>query len=152
MYQSRPTFRGSNTRSGGLDPKKKGANKAVKNELGMASPMEWWLGPGLPTMTNIFVTNDDIGSLNHGLLLRSHISQINHRDEDKDAAHSDDPFGLYDLLKNKQGQNVVKSGGSVLDVMEDIIRVGQVMGYSMEGCVKDLENIIGKQGEDNVIR
>ncbi|GJT65762.1 hypothetical protein Tco_1017242 [Tanacetum coccineum] len=73
----------------------------------------------------------------------------NHRDEDKDAAHSDDPFGLYDLLKNKKGQNVVKSGGSVLDVMEDIIRVGQVMGYSMEGCVKDLENIIGKQGEDN---
>ncbi|GJS67721.1 RNA-directed DNA polymerase, eukaryota [Tanacetum coccineum] len=128
----------------------------------------------------------------------------------KDAAHSDDPFGLYDLLKNKKGttnhvpspslshppgftpvtsenrvenltetgapkvfnaqvmnssqdipvdsnktfsgQNVVKSGGSVLDVMEDIIRVGQVMGYSMEGCVKDLENIIGKQGEDNVIR
>ncbi|GJU27629.1 hypothetical protein Tco_1166250 [Tanacetum coccineum] len=47
-------------------------------------------------------------------------------------------------------QNVVKSGGSVLDVMEDIIRVGQVMGYSMEGCVKDLENIIGKQGEDNL--
>nr|GEW93757.1 RNA-directed DNA polymerase, eukaryota [Tanacetum cinerariifolium] len=100
----------------------------------------------------------------------------NHRDEDKNAAHSDDPFGLYDLLKNKKGetnhvfnarvmnssqdipvdsnktfscQNVVKSGGSVLDVMEDIIRVGQVMGYSMEGCVKDLENIIGKQGEDN---
>ncbi|GJR38293.1 hypothetical protein Tco_1213977 [Tanacetum coccineum] len=121
----------------------------------------------------------------------------NHRDEDKDAAHSDDPFGLYDLLKNKKGttnhvpspslshppgftpvtsenrvenltetgapkvfnaqvmnssqdipvdsnktfsgQNVVKSGGSVLDVMEDIIRVGQVMGYSMEGCVKDFE-------------
>ncbi|GKC67374.1 hypothetical protein Tco_1099972 [Tanacetum coccineum] len=26
----------------------------------------------------------------------------NHRDEDKDAAHSDDPFGLYDLLKNKE--------------------------------------------------
>nr|GFC44219.1 RNA-directed DNA polymerase, eukaryota [Tanacetum cinerariifolium] len=48
--------------------------------------------------------------------------------------------------------NVVKSGGSVLDVMKDIIRVGQVMGYSMEGCMKDLENIIEKQGEDNVIR
>ncbi|GJW92989.1 RNA-directed DNA polymerase, eukaryota [Tanacetum coccineum] len=52
--------------------------------------------------------------------------------------------------KNFLSQNVVKSGGSVLDVMEDIIRVGQVMGYSMEGCVKDLENIIGKQGEDNL--
>nr|GEU80441.1 RNA-directed DNA polymerase, eukaryota [Tanacetum cinerariifolium] len=28
----------------------------------------------------------------------------NHRDEDKNAAHSDDPFGLYDLLKNKKGE------------------------------------------------
>ncbi|GJS67926.1 RNA-directed DNA polymerase, eukaryota [Tanacetum coccineum] len=27
----------------------------------------------------------------------------NHSYEDKDAAHSDDPFGLYDLLKNKKG-------------------------------------------------
>nr|GEW91209.1 RNA-directed DNA polymerase, eukaryota [Tanacetum cinerariifolium] len=27
----------------------------------------------------------------------------NHRDEDKNAAYSDDPFGLYDLLKNKKG-------------------------------------------------
>ncbi|GKA79493.1 hypothetical protein Tco_0786089 [Tanacetum coccineum] len=56
-------------------------------------------------------------------------------------------FKLRNLLKwCSKGQNVVKSGGLVLDVMEDIIRVGQVMGYSMEGCVKDLENIIGKQG------
>nr|GFA37944.1 RNA-directed DNA polymerase, eukaryota [Tanacetum cinerariifolium] len=28
----------------------------------------------------------------------------NHRDEDKNAAHSDEPFGLYDLLKNKKGE------------------------------------------------
>nr|GEY78291.1 RNA-directed DNA polymerase, eukaryota [Tanacetum cinerariifolium] len=27
----------------------------------------------------------------------------NHRDKDKNAAHSDDPFGLSDLLKNKNG-------------------------------------------------
>ncbi|GJR72690.1 hypothetical protein Tco_1482754 [Tanacetum coccineum] len=66
----------------------------------------------------------------------------------------DEFLSRYSVDSNKtfSGQNVVKSGGSVLDVMEDIIRVGQVMGYSMEGCVKDLENIIGKQGEDNVIR
>ncbi|GJY98761.1 hypothetical protein Tco_0516191 [Tanacetum coccineum] len=85
----------------------------------------------------------------------------NHRDEDKDAAHSDDPFGLYDLLKNKKvdsnktfsGQKLSKRVAQFWNVMEDSTsRVGQVMGYSMEGCVKDLENIIGKQGEDNVIR
>nr|GEZ49059.1 RNA-directed DNA polymerase, eukaryota [Tanacetum cinerariifolium] len=42
--------------------------------------------------------------------------------------------------------NVVKKGGSVLRVMEDMIRVGKAMGYSMDGCVKDLEQIIGTQG------
>nr|GEW52913.1 RNA-directed DNA polymerase, eukaryota [Tanacetum cinerariifolium] len=42
--------------------------------------------------------------------------------------------------------NVVKKGGSVLGVMEDMIRVRKAMGYSMDGCVKDLEQIIGTQG------
>ncbi|GKF84296.1 hypothetical protein Tco_0249194, partial [Tanacetum coccineum] len=41
------------------------------------------------------------------------------------------------------GLNVVQNRGSVLGVMEDIIRVGQAMGYTIEGSVKDLENIIG---------
>nr|GEV40261.1 RNA-directed DNA polymerase, eukaryota [Tanacetum cinerariifolium] len=34
------------------------------------------------------------------------------------------------------GQNAVNNGGSVLGVMEDVIRVGQAMGYAMEGCTK----------------
>nr|GEV50260.1 hypothetical protein [Tanacetum cinerariifolium] len=42
--------------------------------------------------------------------------------------------------------NVVKKGGSVLGVMEDMIWVRKVMGYSMDGCVKDLVQIIGRQG------
>nr|GFB84628.1 RNA-directed DNA polymerase, eukaryota [Tanacetum cinerariifolium] len=50
------------------------------------------------------------------------------------------------------GQNGVNNGGSVFGVIEDVIRVGQAMGHSMEGCVNDLVAIIGKQGEDNVFR
>ena len=42
--------------------------------------------------------------------------------------------------------NVVLNGGPVLGVLEDMIRVGKAMGYSMEGCVNDLENIIGTHG------
>ncbi|GJZ64388.1 RNA-directed DNA polymerase, eukaryota [Tanacetum coccineum] len=34
-----------------------------------------------------------------------------------------------------EGQNVVNNRGSVLGVMEDIIRVGQAMGYAMEGSL-----------------
>nr|GFD04823.1 RNA-directed DNA polymerase, eukaryota [Tanacetum cinerariifolium] len=40
----------------------------------------------------------------------------------------------------------------VLGVMKDVIRVGQAMGYTMEGCVSDLECIIGQQGVDNGFR
>nr|GEU37600.1 putative reverse transcriptase domain-containing protein [Tanacetum cinerariifolium] len=42
--------------------------------------------------------------------------------------------------------NVVKKEGSVLGVMEDMIQVGKAMGYSMDDCMKDLEQIIGTQG------
>nr|GEW88148.1 RNA-directed DNA polymerase, eukaryota [Tanacetum cinerariifolium] len=48
--------------------------------------------------------------------------------------------------------NVVKKGGSVLGVMDDMIRVGKAMGYSMDGCVKHLEQIIGTQGVGDVSR
>nr|GEV75973.1 RNA-directed DNA polymerase, eukaryota [Tanacetum cinerariifolium] len=33
------------------------------------------------------------------------------------------------------GPKAVKHGGSVLEVMEEMIRVGQVLGYSMDGCL-----------------
>ncbi|GJR22771.1 RNA-directed DNA polymerase, eukaryota [Tanacetum coccineum] len=46
------------------------------------------------------------------------------------------------------GQRVESKGGSILGVLEEVIRVGQAMGFSMEGCEKDIQNIIGKQGDD----
>nr|GFB63177.1 RNA-directed DNA polymerase, eukaryota [Tanacetum cinerariifolium] len=46
------------------------------------------------------------------------------------------------------GQSVESKGGSVLGVLEEVIRVGQAMGFSMEGCEKDIQNIIGKKEDD----
>ncbi|GJR02333.1 RNA-directed DNA polymerase, eukaryota [Tanacetum coccineum] len=40
-----------------------------------------------------------------------------------------------------------KEGGSILELLEEMITVGQTMGFSMEGCTKDMEKIIGSQGE-----
>nr|GEY05791.1 RNA-directed DNA polymerase, eukaryota, nucleotide-binding alpha-beta plait domain protein [Tanacetum cinerariifolium] len=34
--------------------------------------------------------------------------------------------------------------GSILDTLEDMIRIGQSMGYDMAGCSKDIERIIGE--------
>ncbi|GJV61243.1 RNA-directed DNA polymerase, eukaryota [Tanacetum coccineum] len=36
-----------------------------------------------------------------------------------------------------------KECGFILDVMEEIIKVGQTMGYNLEGCAKNIEDIIG---------
>ncbi|GJS33367.1 RNA-directed DNA polymerase, eukaryota [Tanacetum coccineum] len=48
--------------------------------------------------------------------------------------------------------NVVKNGSSILGVLEDMIRVGKAMRYSMDGCVKDLEHIIRTQEAGDVPR
>nr|GEV38623.1 RNA-directed DNA polymerase, eukaryota, reverse transcriptase zinc-binding domain protein [Tanacetum cinerariifolium] len=42
------------------------------------------------------------------------------------------------------------NGGSILEVLDDMIRVGQSMGYAMKGCMKDIEHIIGTQGVDAI--
>ncbi|GJV06597.1 RNA-directed DNA polymerase, eukaryota [Tanacetum coccineum] len=38
-------------------------------------------------------------------------------------------------------------GGSLLEVLDGMIKVGQTMGFSMDGCLKDMEIIIGSQGD-----
>nr|GEV20284.1 RNA-directed DNA polymerase, eukaryota [Tanacetum cinerariifolium] len=40
-----------------------------------------------------------------------------------------------------------KKGGSILEVLDDMIKVGQTMGFTMEGCLKDMESIISSQGD-----
>nr|GFD30556.1 RNA-directed DNA polymerase, eukaryota [Tanacetum cinerariifolium] len=46
----------------------------------------------------------------------------------------------------------LKEGRSILEILEEMIKVGQTMGFSMEGCTKDMEKIIGTQGEQVVFR
>ncbi|GJU31476.1 hypothetical protein Tco_1175065 [Tanacetum coccineum] len=47
---------------------------------------------------------------------------------------------------------LLRSGGSILNFMEEVVKVGQTMGYNMEGCIKDINDIIESQGEFGVIR
>nr|GEZ03109.1 RNA-directed DNA polymerase, eukaryota [Tanacetum cinerariifolium] len=48
--------------------------------------------------------------------------------------------------------NLSKEGGSILVVLDEMIKVGQAMGFAMDGCTRDMENIIGSQGEHEVLR
>nr|GFB50658.1 RNA-directed DNA polymerase, eukaryota [Tanacetum cinerariifolium] len=43
---------------------------------------------------------------------------------------------------------IPRSGGSILLLMEELVKVGQAMGYNMEGCSKNMEHIIEMQGDN----
>ncbi|GKA57735.1 RNA-directed DNA polymerase, eukaryota [Tanacetum coccineum] len=45
-----------------------------------------------------------------------------------------------------KSNELLRSGGSILQVMEDMVKVGQTMGYNMEGCINNIEEIIKSQG------
>nr|GEZ16736.1 RNA-directed DNA polymerase, eukaryota [Tanacetum cinerariifolium] len=40
----------------------------------------------------------------------------------------------------------LKNGGSILEILDGMVKVGQDMGYDMGGYMKDMEKIIGLQG------
>ncbi|GKF20057.1 hypothetical protein Tco_0068695, partial [Tanacetum coccineum] len=35
-----------------------------------------------------------------------------------------------------------RTGGSILNLIEEVVKVGQTMGYNMDGCIKDITEII----------
>ncbi|GJV56809.1 RNA-directed DNA polymerase, eukaryota [Tanacetum coccineum] len=59
----------------------------------------------------------------------------------QDVDHS---FSDNNSIGNKGHDS--RKGGSILDVLDGMVKVGQAMGYDMDGCLKDMEKIIGSQG------
>ncbi|GJW13210.1 hypothetical protein Tco_0017343 [Tanacetum coccineum] len=45
-----------------------------------------------------------------------------------------------------------RKGGSILMLMDELVKVGQTMGYNMDGCMKNIKEIIESQGVDGVFR
>ncbi|GJR45914.1 RNA-directed DNA polymerase, eukaryota [Tanacetum coccineum] len=66
----------------------------------------------------------------------------------ENAQKIDDPFSS----ESRGNDHKHREGGSVLEILEEMIKVGQTMGFSMEGCTKDMEKIIGSQGVHDVFR
>ncbi|GKE62753.1 RNA-directed DNA polymerase, eukaryota [Tanacetum coccineum] len=66
----------------------------------------------------------------------------------KDAQKIDEHFST-----KVRGNGVKhKEGGSILEILDEMIKVGQTMGFSMDGCTKDMEKIIRSQGAHEVFR
>ncbi|GJQ88886.1 retrovirus-related pol polyprotein from transposon TNT 1-94 [Tanacetum coccineum] len=47
---------------------------------------------------------------------------------------------------------IPRTGGSMVGLLEDVIKVRQVMGFKMEGVIADLEELIGTQGGKKAIQ
>ncbi|GJT43221.1 hypothetical protein Tco_0951936 [Tanacetum coccineum] len=45
-----------------------------------------------------------------------------------------------------------RSGGSILDLLDDVVKVRKVMGFNMDGCMNNMEEIIKSQGVEGVHR
>ncbi|GJV65037.1 RNA-directed DNA polymerase, eukaryota [Tanacetum coccineum] len=54
---------------------------------------------------------------------------------------------IYVQSVGKDGKQVRKEGGSILDALDDMIKVGTAMGFKMDGCINDMVKIIGLNGE-----
>ncbi|GJW69569.1 hypothetical protein Tco_0126486 [Tanacetum coccineum] len=46
----------------------------------------------------------------------------------------------------------VHNGGSILNILDDMVRVGHSMGYNLDGCLKDMEPLLGSQGDEDVLK
>ncbi|GKA67247.1 RNA-directed DNA polymerase, eukaryota [Tanacetum coccineum] len=69
--------------------------------------------------------------------------------DDKDTNSEDSlkhPPGFTPLTHNCENDTSEKEGGSMVGLLEDVIKVGQVMGFKMEGVIANLEELIGTQG------
>ncbi|GJV86139.1 RNA-directed DNA polymerase, eukaryota [Tanacetum coccineum] len=60
------------------------------------------------------------------------------------------PNNVDDQFSTGSIENIQKKkeSGSILEILEEMISVGQTMGFSMEGSIKDMERIIDLKGAD----
>nr|GFD13187.1 RNA-directed DNA polymerase, eukaryota, reverse transcriptase zinc-binding domain protein [Tanacetum cinerariifolium] len=60
-------------------------------------------------------------------------------EEESDCDAEVENFDIYVQSEGKGGRPVRKEGGFILDALDDMIKVGQAMGFTMDGCTNDME-------------
>ncbi|GKD97371.1 hypothetical protein Tco_1381268 [Tanacetum coccineum] len=67
-------------------------------------------------------------------------------EEPKNKAISDVDSEVEEIPETIFDADIPKSGGSTLQLMKDLINVGQTMGYKMDGCINNFKEIVKNQG------
>ncbi|GJY72382.1 RNA-directed DNA polymerase, eukaryota [Tanacetum coccineum] len=88
-------------------------------------------------------------------MIRSQIIQLISLNGDNESVHQverEDNMNSDGAKTNSTGSRkfkmseIPRTGGSILSVMEEIVKVGITMGYNMDGCANDITKIIESQG------
>ncbi|GKA85426.1 nucleotide-binding alpha-beta plait domain-containing protein [Tanacetum coccineum] len=73
------------------------------------------------------------------------IHEINNRMSNASSKEEDNVSRFSGHFKRAEGPT---TGGSILQLLDDVVKVGQTMGFKMDGCVRNIEEIIDTQGEN----
>nr|GFB40068.1 nucleotide-binding alpha-beta plait domain-containing protein [Tanacetum cinerariifolium] len=106
-------------------------HKIVEEESSLKHPSGF-------TPVNEEVTGDD----------NSFLHTVSGKENSRSVNKMSDSMGSCCLKKPR----MPRTGGSILSFMEEVVNVGQTMGYNMDGCVKDITEIIKSQREFEVHR
>ncbi|GJQ94393.1 hypothetical protein Tco_0005532 [Tanacetum coccineum] len=74
-------------------------------------------------------------------------ASVNNNQHSSSGKKSDSNFNAV-----PSGTHLNRTSGSILDAMDDLVKIGQTMGFNMDGCLKNIEEIISGQGDQNVNR
>ncbi|GJZ25457.1 hypothetical protein Tco_0569710 [Tanacetum coccineum] len=89
-------------------------------------------------------------------------SDCSHNTQEEDATLRHNKSGSKENFKDDVAESVCsghfkksdipRTRGSIINVMEELVKVGHTMGFNMEGCSKNIEDIIGYQVVNDVFR
>ncbi|GJV04311.1 RNA-directed DNA polymerase, eukaryota, reverse transcriptase zinc-binding domain protein [Tanacetum coccineum] len=81
--------------------------------------------------------------------VNSHLDQVDEfssKGADSTASYKEN-VNTSGCSGNFKSVSTLKTGGAMLHLIEDLIKVGQAIGYKMEGCMNDIEEIVKSQGD-----
>nr|GFA91081.1 nucleotide-binding alpha-beta plait domain-containing protein [Tanacetum cinerariifolium] len=104
-----------------------------------------------------------VGNLNEGHLDGGFAKKVNEEvaEDDNSFVHTvggKENSGSVNKMSDSMGScrlkksGMPRTGGYILSFMEEVVKVGQTMGYNMDGYAKDITEIIKSQGEFGVHR
>nr|GFA82330.1 RNA-directed DNA polymerase, eukaryota [Tanacetum cinerariifolium] len=67
----------------------------------------------------------------------------------EEVPNGEDVKNVEDLEGHFKMSEVPKSGGFILQLIENLVKVGEIVGYDMKGCMKNMEEIIELQGAND---